>query len=33
MAKKKVGIIGGGIVGTAVGYNLSLYDSIDVTRL
>ena len=31
MAKKKVGIIGGGIVGTAVGYNLSLYDHIDVT--
>jgi glycine/D-amino acid oxidase-like deaminating enzyme len=31
MAKKKVGIIGGGIVGTALGYNLSLYDSIDVT--
>jgi sarcosine oxidase subunit beta len=31
MAKKKVGIIGGGIVGTAVGYNLSLYDQIDVT--
>jgi len=31
MTKKKVGIIGGGIVGTAVGYNLSLYDHIDVT--
>jgi len=31
MKKKKVGIIGGGIVGTAVGYNLSLYDPIDVT--
>jgi len=31
MAKKKVGIIGGGIVGTALGYNLSLYDQIDVT--
>ena len=31
MTKKKVGIIGGGIVGTAVGYNLSLYDSIEVT--
>jgi len=31
MAKKKVGIIGGGIVGTALGYNLSLYDHIDVT--
>ena len=33
MAKKKVGIIGGGIVGTALGYNLSLYDNIDVTIL
>ena len=31
MAKKKVGIIGGGIVGTALGYNLSLYDHIAVT--
>ena len=31
MAKKKVGIIGGGIVGTVLGYNLSLYDSVDVT--
>ncbi|MBD3306419.1 FAD-dependent oxidoreductase, partial [candidate division KSB3 bacterium] len=31
MAKKKVGIIGGGIVGTALGYNLSLYDWIEVT--
>jgi len=31
MVKKKIGIIGGGIVGTALGYNLSLYDSIDVT--
>lgn len=31
MAKQKVGIIGGGIVGTAIGYNLSLYDHIDVT--
>jgi sarcosine oxidase subunit beta len=30
MAKKKVGVIGGGIVGTAVGYNLSLYDHLDV---
>jgi len=33
MAKKKVGIIGGGIVGAALGYNLSLYDDIDVTIL
>ena len=33
MAKKKVGIIGGGIVGTALGYNLSLYDFIDVTLI
>ncbi len=31
MAKKKVGVIGGGIVGTSVAYNLSLYDFIDVT--
>ena len=31
MAKKRVGVIGGGIVGTALGYNLSLYDFIDVT--
>ena len=31
MAKKRVGIIGGGIVGAALGYNLSLYDHIDVT--
>ena len=31
MIKKRVGIIGGGIVGTALGYNLSLYDTIDVT--
>ena len=31
MAKKKVGVIGGGIVGTALAYNLSLYDFIDVT--
>ena len=26
MAKKKIGIIGGGISGTALGYHLSLYD-------
>ena len=26
MAKKKIGIIGGGISGTALGYQLSLYD-------
>ena len=31
MIKKRVGIIGGGIVGTALGYDLSLYDTIDVT--
>ncbi len=32
MAKKRVGIIGGGIVGTALGYNLSLYDrDVEVT--
>lgn len=31
MAKKKIGIIGGGISGTALGYNLSLYDDADVT--
>jgi glycine/D-amino acid oxidase-like deaminating enzyme len=31
MAKKKIGIIGGGIVGTTLGYNLSLYDNADVT--
>jgi glycine/D-amino acid oxidase-like deaminating enzyme len=30
MAKKKVGVIGGGIVGTALGYNLSLYDHLEV---
>ena len=31
MAKRKIGIIGGGIVGTALGYNLSLYDQFEVT--
>jgi glycine/D-amino acid oxidase-like deaminating enzyme len=31
MSKKKVGVIGGGIVGTALGYYLSEYDFIDVT--
>mgnify|MGYP006301051869 CR=1 FL=1 len=31
MAKKKVGIIGGGIVGTSVAYFLSQYDDADVT--
>ncbi|MDR3575275.1 MAG: FAD-dependent oxidoreductase [Anaerolineaceae bacterium] len=31
MEKKRVGIIGGGIVGTAVGYYLSLYKDMDVT--
>src|SRR3990170_8821610 len=30
MAKRKIGIIGGGIVGTALGYNLSLYDEFEV---
>ena len=31
MAKKRIGIIGGGIVGTAVAYFLSKYDNADVT--
>ena len=31
MEKKRVGIIGGGIVGTALGYNLTLYDHVEVT--
>ena len=31
MAKRKIGVIGGGIVGTALGYNLSLYDEFEVT--
>lgn len=31
MAKKKICIIGGGISGTALGYNLSLYDDAGVT--
>ncbi|BEU88644.1 hypothetical protein TAMA11512_21080 [Selenomonas sp. TAMA-11512] len=31
MAKKKICIIGGGISGTSLGYNLSLYDDADVT--
>lgn len=31
MAKKRVGVIGGGIVGTALGYHLSLYEDIEVT--
>ena len=30
MAKRKIGVIGGGIVGTALGYNLSLYDDFEV---
>jgi sarcosine oxidase, subunit beta len=30
MEKKRVGIIGGGIVGTALGYNLSLHPNIEV---
>ena len=31
MKKKKIGIIGGGISGTALGYHLSLYDEAEVT--
>lgn len=31
MEKKKIGIIGGGIVGCALGYHLSLYEEADVT--
>ncbi len=31
MEKKKIGIIGGGIAGTALGYYLSLYDDADIT--
>lgn len=31
MNKKRVGIIGGGIVGTALGYNLSLHPNIEVS--
>ena len=31
MTKKKIGIIGGGISGTALGYHLSLYDNADIT--
>jgi len=31
MAKKKIGIVGGGIVGTSVAYFLSQYDEADVT--
>ena len=30
--KKRIGIIGGGISGTALGFNLSLYDDADVKR-
>ena len=32
MAKKKICIIGGGISGTALGYNLSLYDDAEVMK-
>jgi len=31
MQKKRIGIIGGGIVGTALGYNLSLHPNIEVS--
>ena len=31
MEKKRVGIIGGGIVGTALGYHLSLHPNIEVS--
>ena len=31
MSRKKIGIIGGGISGTALGYNLSLYEDAEVT--
>ena len=31
MKKKKIGIIGGGISGTALGYHLSLYEEAEVT--
>lgn len=31
MEKKKIAIIGGGIAGAALGYNLSLYDEADIT--
>lgn len=30
MEKKRIGIIGGGISGTALGYHLSLYDNAEV---
>lgn len=31
MTKKRIGIIGGGILGTSLGYHLSLYDNAEVT--
>ena len=30
MTKKRIGIIGGGISGTALGYHLSLYDNAEI---
>ena len=31
MAKKKIGIIGGGVIGTSIGYFLKDYDEAEVT--
>ena len=31
MEKKRIGIIGGGISGTCLGYHLSLYDNAEIT--
>ncbi len=33
MEKKRIGIIGGGISGAALGYYLSLYEEADITIL